>query len=79
MSIQTIRGFIQAEILNDVTARIEPDQNLLLTEMLDSLGVFRLVAFLETEFGVSIPPEDVTLENFATLRLMDAYLRSRTG
>lgn len=79
MSIQAIRSFIQAEILNDVTAPIEPDQNLLLTEMLDSLGVFRLVAYLETEFGVAIPPEDVTLENFATLQLMDAYLRSRTG
>lgn len=77
MSMQAIRSFIQAEILNDITVQIDSDQDLLLTEMLDSLGVFRLVAHLESAFDIEIPPGDVTLENFATLGLIDAYVRSR--
>lgn len=77
--IEAIRDFIRAEIMNDVTVQIEPDQDLLLTGTLDSFGVIRLVAYLEDGFDIEIPPEDVTLENFATLQLMDSYVRSRRG
>lgn len=74
MRINGMRDYIRDEILNDATIEIEPDQNLLLTETLDSLAVIQLVEYLETTYGVTIPPEGVTLENFATLRLIDGYV-----
>lgn len=79
MRVDAIRSYIQDKILRDPQAQIEPDQDLLLTDALDSLGVVQLIEFLETEYGVVIPPEDVTLDNFATLRLIDAYLTTRSG
>ncbi|MEM8711544.1 MAG: phosphopantetheine-binding protein [Planctomycetota bacterium] len=74
MTIDQIRQFIQRELLLDETAVIESDQDLLLSETLDSLSVTRLVQYLETEMGVSIPPEDVTLENFQTLERIHGYV-----
>jgi acyl carrier protein len=74
MTIDEIRQYIQRELLLDETAVIEPDQDLLLSETLDSLSVTRLVQHLESQLGVTIPPEDVTLENFSSLQAIHAYL-----
>ena len=79
MSIDTIRRYIQDEILNDPAMEIESDQDLLLSEALNSLGVMRLVAYIEEEFDIDVPPEDVTIEHFATLNLIAGYVASRGG
>ena len=47
--------------------------------MLDSLGVMRLVAHIEDAEGITIPAEDVTIENFSSLRLIDVYLANRSN
>ena len=79
MNTDSIRRFIQIEILDDENAVIDSDDDLLLTQVLDSLGVMRLVAHLEEAEGLVIPTEDVTIENFSSLRLIGAYLLSRSG
>ncbi|MFT6111073.1 MAG: acyl carrier protein [Planctomycetota bacterium] len=76
MSIDEIRKYIQLELLLDETALIEDDQDLLLSDTLDSLSVTRLVQHLESELSLTIPPEDVTLENFQSLSAIHAYLAS---
>lgn len=77
MSIEEIRSYILDELLNDPTAAIDVDDDLLLTETLDSLRVMRLVQHLELRTGFMVPPEDVTIENFRSLRQIDAYLSGR--
>ncbi len=79
MSVETIRDFIRAEIVNDRSMDLAPDDNLLLSGILDSLAVFRLVAYLEETYEIEIPPQDVTLDHFATLAHIDAYVLSRRG
>jgi D-alanine--poly(phosphoribitol) ligase subunit 2 len=44
--------------------------------LIDSLGVMRLVAFLEEEFDVKIPPQDLTIENFITVQAITTYLET---
>jgi len=36
--------------------------------LVDSLAIFKLIAFVEETFGVTIAPDEVLLENFQTLR-----------
>jgi acyl carrier protein len=79
MKVEDIRKIIQNEILNEPDFEIEADQDLLLSETLDSLRVILLIQHLECAFNVSIPPEDVTLENFSTLECIADYLRQRRG
>lgn len=74
MKVNAIRTIIQNEILNEPDFEIEADQDLLLSETLDSLRVILLVQHLESTCDVSIPPEDVTLENFSTLTNIADYI-----
>jgi acyl carrier protein len=58
---------------------LQPDTDLLLSGVLDSLGVVRVVHWLEDELGIEIDPADVVLENFQTVGAMVAYVeRCRT-
>ncbi len=76
---QDIREFICTELLLDDSISIDDDENLLVTGVLDSLALMRLVMHLEDTFDLEIPPHDITLENFASLSTMSRYLSNRLG
>ena len=79
MSIDDIRAYIRDGILMDPALSIGPDDDLLLSNVLDSLRVMLLVTHLEERAGIDIPPEDVTLENFQSLRRIHDYLGRRSA
>lgn len=58
---------------------VDADTDLLLTGIVDSLGVVQIVAWLEDRLGISIDPADVTLEHFQTVGRMVAYVREDHG
>jgi acyl carrier protein len=52
----------------------DPDEPL----QIDSLGLIRLVAFLESELGYRVEDEELVAENFATLRKLEQLLATKT-
>ena len=52
----------------------DPDEPL----QMDSLGVIRLAAFLENEFGIRIEDEELIADNFSTLRKLGQLLATKT-
>ena len=52
----------------------DPDEPL----QIDSLGLIRLVAFLENEFGYRIEDEELIADNFTTLRTIGELLATKT-
>jgi acyl carrier protein len=72
-----IIGFVSDELLGGEGPEISVDDEIVLDGTVDSLGVTRLVDFLETEFGIAVPPEDVTIDNFRSIATMAEYVRSR--
>jgi acyl carrier protein len=52
----------------------DPDEPL----QIDSLGLIRLVAFLENEFGYRIEDEELIAENFTNLRKLGELLSTKT-
>ena len=71
-----IRQFIAEELSNNGAAQfLADDYPLLERQVLDSLGLFQLVGFLETEFGVEVDDEELVPGNFGTIgdiaRLVD--------
>ena len=52
----------------------DPDEPL----QIDSLGLIRLVAFLENDFGYRVEDEELIAENFATLRKLGELLATKT-
>ena len=77
-TLDDLRHYIQTTILNHSTDPIEDDQDLLLSGLLDSLNVIRLVTWLEQSCGIAIPPEDVLVEHFGSLNQIIDYLSKRT-
>lgn len=56
---------------------LDPAEDLLEDSLIDSLGVMRLVAFIKSETGVTVPPEDMTIENFVSINAIATYLENR--
>ena len=74
-TLDSVRKYIASELIATSTP-IADDQELLMSGMLDSINVMRLVGYLETEFSTSIPPEDVLVENFGTISQISTYIET---
>jgi len=61
----------------EATGEIERNTQLIADGIVDSIGVLRLVRFLEDRFGVQIDPQDLVLENFASVKAIVNLLRKR--
>jgi len=72
-----ILDFVSDDLLHG--HRVEADENLLLSGKLDSMAVVRLMLFLEEQFNLTIPPQDVTITHMASVDTMVAYLEKRRG
>ncbi len=66
---QRISQYIAKEFLQDEgsVSEIPEDLNLLDAGIVDSLGLLRIVAFLEEEMQVVIEPEDMIPENLKSI------------
>ena len=73
-----IKEFVTTELLYDRDAAgLGDDDSLLGPGLLDSVGILRLVAWLEEEFGVSIPDEDVVPDHVETVKRLAGLVRRR--
>ena len=75
---EALRQYVSEELLEE-EAPVEDDENLLADGMVDSLGMLRLVAFIEESYGVRVPPQDFTIENFRTIETLDTYLSRKVN
>lgn len=73
---ETVKQFITQELFGNEGMTLNDEDNLLLDGMIDSLGMLRLVAFIEKTFEIQIPYEDITIENFNTINSLVTYLRT---
>lgn len=69
-----LNRFVTEQLILDSSREIGNDDELLLDGIIDSLGATRLVGFIEDEFDVRVPPQDVTVENFGTINAIAAYV-----
>ena len=56
---------------------LEADTDLVLTGLVDSLGIVLVVEWIESRLGVTIDPGDIVIEHFDMVTSMVDYLRGR--
>ncbi len=78
-TISAIRRCILTDILNDPERDLTPEQDLLLSGILDSMSVLRLIAWLESECQIAIPAQDVIVEHFGSINQIRRYLDTRAA
>jgi acyl carrier protein len=75
-----INDYISRELVQD--AAMLPLGNatpLLETGILDSLGLLRLVIFIQEQFAIVVDDVDLVPEHFASVDTICTYLRAMTG
>jgi acyl carrier protein len=71
---------IQEYILDEFGAdrdAIAPDDNLLAQGVIDSMGIVKLVEFLEGRFKVRIGEEEMIPENFESIRCISNFVEQK--
>ena len=77
---QKIKGFIESELLGfSDNESLGEDEDILVSAKVDSMGIVRLIGYIEDEFGVKVPPEDMVIENFQSVEKIAEYLQGRAG
>jgi acyl carrier protein len=66
--------YVKKELAVGSKRNIQMDDDLLSAGIIDSLGVLQLVAFIEEQFDIQMPDEDVVLENFQSVNSLATYL-----
>ena len=62
--------FVQQGISREGTVELTPDTDIVGQGLIDSLGIFKLIAFVEEKFALTVEPDEVLLENFQTPRAL---------
>jgi acyl carrier protein len=73
-----IRQFVREELASakGITL-VSDDQSLIENGVVDSLGIFRLVTFLEEAFGVKIGDEEISAENLQSVDMIEQLVLSK--
>ena len=75
MIADKILSFINDEMLDsDSSDQVKADDDLLSDGLLDSISVMRLIAFIEEDLSIKIPPKDLTIDNFISVEAISNYL-----
>jgi len=77
---QTLCAFIQTAFIVERGSgdrTLSPDDPLVASGVVDSLGIFEVIAFVEEQFSVNVLPEDVVIDNFETVHAIGNLVHSR--
>lgn len=75
---QQIRQFVAENFLfSNNGFDLDDDESFLEAGVVDSLGVLELVTFVEEEFDVQVPDEDIVPDNFDSVDNLATYIGSK--
>ena len=74
-----IREFIQEAAQNKGLEVANDEESLTDIGVIDSLVIFRLVSFLEDNFGIRIADEQIVNENFRSINAIEGFVNDRLG
>ncbi len=75
---KAIKEFIQTELIRDSNhADLKVTDNLIETRIIDSLGIQKLLAYLETTFSVNIADDELIPDNFQSIEAISLFLKGK--
>ena len=75
-----LREYIASELGWDKpAAELTDDYELLERDVVDSLGIFKIISFVESEYDIEIDDEELVPENFETLEAIVKLVGAKVG
>lgn len=72
-----VRQFVLGLAERNGVSNVASNECLIEQGVLDSLGLIRLVQFLEENFRIGISDEEITVESFRTIDTIERFVTSR--
>jgi len=73
---KTIKDYITTEILHEkVVSKLKKEERLLEKGIIDSVGLLHLITFIEEQFNIQVPDEEVIPDNFETLNSIVDFIK----
>lgn len=71
-------AYINDELIGPDAPLVTPDTDLFAGEVLNSLSLLNVLAFVEDAIGTEIPDEDIVMDSFATVEhIAEAFWKDR--
>lgn len=73
---KAIREFIQTKLVPGENHELTATCNLIEGGIIDSLGIIKLIDFIDETYAIEVGEDDLTSENFETIELITKYISS---
>ncbi len=78
--IKDLERFLINEIAVNLDKKsLTPDEDLLEKGIIDSLGIMKLILFMEETFSIAVTDDEIVPENFQTLNNMVKFVEQKMG
>jgi 2-hydroxymuconate-semialdehyde hydrolase len=74
----SITNFIRSELIYENDQDFDDHTNLIERGIVDSMSVVRLIGFIEEEYGIRVPDEDIVPERFSSLCRIVTFIAERS-
>ena len=74
-----IKEYVAENLLFAEAFPYADDASFLGEGIVDSVGVMELVAFVNTQFGVTVEPQEITPENFDSVQRLGDFIARKRG
>jgi acyl carrier protein len=76
--LESLEKYLLGEIAVDLGKQsLDPDEDLLGQGIIDSLGIMKLILFMEEAFGIKVIEEEIIPDNFQTLNIMVKFIEQK--
>ena len=76
----SVRNFIESNMnVFDEDVELNDDTNIFTSGYVNSIFAMRLLNFLETEYSLEVPDEDIIIPNFSSIDAMKALVEKIQG
>ena len=79
IDLSAVRKFINSELLYREDQEIDGTIDLIESDVIDSMTLLRLISFLEENYGIEIPDQEIVPDNFRSLSSIGAFLKNHVG
>ena len=74
---ELIQNFICTELINDNNIKLEDTEPLIESGIIDSLGIMKLIMYLEESFKIKIEADDLLPENLGTVNAISSLIQKK--
>lgn len=77
MTTELIEYIKENLLIGQSDIELLPEDDLLGSGLVDSMGMMKLIGHIEEHYQFTVPPQDMTIENFMTVEAISNYLQEQ--